>query len=145
MKKIERKKAGALLFDDTYIYLVYRERFNDYSLPKWHIEKWETPEQAVYREILEETGFIGNIIGYLDRIAYSFEKDWIINNCIVHYYLMKAINQKNNRLASDVDSVIKVPQKDIYNYLSYEEDKFIVDVAMQKFTKEFTVEENSVK
>jgi hypothetical protein len=58
---------------------------------------------------------------------------------------MKAINQKNNRLASDVDSVIKVPQKDIYNYLSYEEDKFIVDVAMQKFTKEFTVEENSVK
>jgi hypothetical protein len=34
MKKIERKKAGALLFDDTYIYLVYRERFNDYSLPK---------------------------------------------------------------------------------------------------------------
>ena len=50
-------KAGCILMNmkDKTIALVYREKFNDYSFPKGHLEEDETLTQCAIRETAEET------------------------------------------------------------------------------------------
>lgn len=51
-------KAGAIVSrnDGSEILLVYRAKHDDWSFPKGHIEEGENPEQAMRREVVEETG-----------------------------------------------------------------------------------------
>ncbi|MBQ4112026.1 MAG: NUDIX domain-containing protein [Clostridia bacterium] len=54
---LPRKTARAILKrDDGLFAVMYAERFNLYSLPGGGIEGDETPEDAIIREIWEETG-----------------------------------------------------------------------------------------
>ena len=56
MKKV--KKAGCILINipNKTVYLVYREKLNDFSFPKGHLEENETIFEGVKRETKEETG-----------------------------------------------------------------------------------------
>lgn len=54
------KKAGCILIntDKKEIGLVYRQKHNDFSFPKGHLEQGETLEECAIRETEEETGRI---------------------------------------------------------------------------------------
>src|SRR4030095_326923 len=46
------------------------------ALPKVLIEQAEPPEVAAQREVQEETGLLGEIIGRIDTIKYSYNARW---------------------------------------------------------------------
>lgn len=54
------RKAGAVITRDNHgvieLLLLFRAKQQDWGLPKGHIEAGETAEQAMVREIKEETG-----------------------------------------------------------------------------------------
>jgi 8-oxo-dGTP pyrophosphatase MutT (NUDIX family) len=55
--KRETEAAGGVVIDgEGRVLLVHRPRYDDWSLPKGHVDPGETFEQAALREVLEETG-----------------------------------------------------------------------------------------
>lgn len=48
--------AGGVVVNRRGHVLVVNQRGNSWSLPKGHLEEWETPERAARREIFEESG-----------------------------------------------------------------------------------------
>ncbi|MBI2410289.1 MAG: NUDIX domain-containing protein [Candidatus Kerfeldbacteria bacterium] len=68
-------KAGGIIVrtnpaGEREIYLIHRPRYNDWSLPKGHIEAGETNETAALREIEEETGFRCHMLRMLPPYTY---------------------------------------------------------------------------
>jgi 8-oxo-dGTP pyrophosphatase MutT (NUDIX family) len=63
----------------------------EWCLPKGHLENGETPEDAAVREIAEETGILGRIIGSLGTIDYWFSAEGRRVHKSVHHYLLVAI------------------------------------------------------
>lgn len=63
----------------------------DWCLPKGHLEQGETPEQAAIREIAEETGIHGRVVGTLGQIDYWFSVDGQRVHKTVHHFLLEAI------------------------------------------------------
>lgn len=63
----------------------------EWCLPKGHLEAGETPEEAAVREIAEETGILGRIVGSLGTIDYWFSAEGRRVHKSVHHYLLVAI------------------------------------------------------
>lgn len=112
------KKAGTILInlENKKIGLIYREKQNDYTFPKGHLEERETLLECAVRETEEETLrknhlIDGKIIG-VDK--YSSEEE---NDVEVYYYLSidegktsKDIELKDREelLWKDIDEVYSV-------------------------------------
>ena len=123
------KKAGWVLRDGKLFYAVKRNQYNDISLPKWHIEDWETATQAALREVMEETWFECEILCNLWTTEYlNFE--WIVQ---VQYFAMRIKNKTTEQLFPDVDAVIYDNAEHISNQLSYITDKKIFEKWVKFF------------
>lgn len=123
------KKAGGIVRDWKNFFAVSRNQYNDISLPKWHIEAWETAEQAALREVLEETWFECEILETIWDTEYlNFE--WIVQ---VRYFAMRIKNKVSDQLFPDVDALIYWNAEKIYNQLSYTTDKNIFEKAVKFF------------
>ena len=69
-------------------------RFNrggklEWCIPKGHLEKNETAEQAALREVFEETGLEAKVIASLGQVNYQFIQDGAKISKTVHVYLMQ--------------------------------------------------------
>ena len=117
------KKSWGVVFDGEKFFVVKRNNYNDISLPKWHIEQWESTETAALREVLEETWLECQIVGDLGTTEYlNFE--WIVQ---VKYFAMRVNEKVSDELASDVDGVITGNYSKIERLLSYSTDKKIFE------------------
>lgn len=71
----EIQKAGGVLVrlvhGEPFLYLIHRHRYNDWSLPKGHVDAGETYEQAALREIAEETGMHSRFVAPLPAYSYT--------------------------------------------------------------------------
>ncbi|MEX2416643.1 MAG: NUDIX domain-containing protein [Paenibacillaceae bacterium] len=88
--------AGGVVFrrlDGVVEIQLIQDRYGKISLPKGKMEQGETVEQTALREIVEETGIVGEIITLLEIIKYRYthpthgdvDKE-------VYYYLVEAIS-----------------------------------------------------
>ena len=117
------KKSWWVVFDGEKFFVVKRNNYNDISLPKWHIEQWETTEGAALREVLEETWLDCQIVWDLWTTEYlNFE--WIVQ---VQYFAMRVNEKKTDELSSDVDGLITWSYDRIERLLSYSTDKRIFE------------------
>ncbi len=62
----------------------------EWCLPKGHLERGETPAEAAVREIAEETGIRGRVVGTLGTIDYWFSAEGRRVHKLVHHYLLEA-------------------------------------------------------
>ena len=82
--------ADANMFETTEIALVGSTAERFWVLPKGTPIDGETSEQVALREVAEETGVHGRIIGEVGRIHYWFSRQGIRYSKEVLYYLMVA-------------------------------------------------------
>jgi 8-oxo-dGTP pyrophosphatase MutT (NUDIX family) len=100
-----------------------------WSLPKGHLEQGETLEQAAIREVAEETGITGDIIGSLGTIDFWFVVDGRRVHKTVHHYLMRAISGELSDKDVEVTEVAWVPLPRIADRLAYSDERGLLDAA----------------
>lgn len=126
MSKEVVKKAGWVVRDGEKFFVVkrsVRENYTDISLPKGHIEEWETDEVAALREVLEETWLVCEIVWNLWAVMYS-NTEWLIET---RYFAMKVKEKLSQDIFPDVKEVISGDYDTILNQLTYATDKWIFE------------------
>jgi 8-oxo-dGTP pyrophosphatase MutT (NUDIX family) len=95
---VEETSAGGIVVDlsgpqprGAVIARLNRAGRVEWCLPKGHLESGETPEQAAVREIAEETGITGRVLGTLGTIDYWFSAEGRRVHKLVHHYLLVAV------------------------------------------------------
>jgi len=100
-----------------------------WSLPKGHLEAGETLEEAAIREVAEETGITGDIIGSLGTIDFWFVVDGRRVHKTVHHYLMRAVGGELSDQDVEVTEVAWVPLPRIADRLAYSDERGLLDQA----------------
>ena len=97
-----------------------------WSLPKGHIEPGESAEEAAVREVAEETGIVGRIVGRLGTIDFWFMADGRRVHKTVHHFLLRAESGELSDADVEVAAVAWVPLEELAARLAYEDERALV-------------------
>ncbi len=97
-----------------------------WSLPKGHIEAGETSEQAAVREVAEETGISGRVVGELGTIDFWFVAEGRRIHKTVHHYLLLAETGELSDADVEVTEVAWVPLEELAERLAYDDERRLV-------------------
>lgn len=97
-----------------------------WSLPKGHIEAGETREQTAEREIWEETGITGTVIGELGSIDFTFVADGRRIHKTVHHFVLERTGGTINTDDVEVADVAWVALNDVADRLTYADERRLV-------------------
>jgi len=102
-----------------------------WSLPKGHVEAGETVEQTAVREVQEETGIRGSIVGKLGSIDFWFVAEGRRVHKTVHHFLLLADDPTGGLVLSDEDvevsEVAWVPLAEVAHRLAYADERRLLD------------------
>ena len=114
------RSAGAALYtvqDGQTRWVLVREKSGSVGLPKGHVEKGETPEQAALREIREETGLQAELCAGEPLVdAYPLADGRLKR---VTYYLARYEDQALNPDPTQVEEAMLLPLKEALAALSH--------------------------
>jgi len=102
-----------------------------WSLPKGHVERGATHEQAAVREVAEETGISGRITARLGSVDYTFVAQGRRIHKRVHHYLMIAVGGELSDADIEVTEVAWVPLADLTSRLAYAGERRLVRRAVE--------------
>lgn len=113
--------------DDSYLMLLRNKKSNDMNEGKWlgvggHVEKNETPNQALFREIKEETNL--DVIDFTYRGKLTFINDEYSE--IMHLYTVEKFSGEIRECDEGTLEFKKI--KDIPNLNIWEGDKVFLDL-----------------
>jgi len=132
---VEETSAGGLVIDRTgsvqaaLIGRLDRRGRLLWSLPKGHLESGETAEQAAVREVEEETGIRGHVLGMLGTIDFWFVIEGRRVHKTVHHYLLEARGGQLSDADREVDEVAWFPLAEVRARLAYAGERRLVDTA----------------
>ncbi len=102
-----------------------------WSLPKGHVEAGETEPETAVREVAEETGIRGRVVGKLGTIDFWFVAEGRRVHKTVHHYLLLAVDPVHGLVLSDEDvevsEVAWVPLEDVAARLAYADERRLLD------------------
>ncbi|NMB66642.1 NUDIX domain-containing protein [Candidatus Woesearchaeota archaeon] len=119
--------VASLIVEKDKILLIHHKKLNKWLPPGGHIEKNETPDEAVKREIKEE------INSELELISYKKPFDFKGNNLVFPFYINKHLIKEDHYhyclyyLGKLKDNNIKIEKNEILNY------KWIKEKELQNF------------
>ncbi|MCA1824043.1 MAG: NUDIX hydrolase [Frankia sp.] len=100
-----------------------------WSLPKGHVEPGETAEDAAVREVAEETGISGTVLGTLGTIDFWFVADGNRVHKTVHHFLLLAEGGELSDADIEVEEVAWVPLPELPGRLAYADERTLVEKA----------------
>lgn len=136
------KSIGAIVFKDNE-YLLLKYGLGHWGFVKGNVEKGETKEETIFRELKEETGITNAeiITGFEEEIEYyySLKGDKIHKKVI--YFLMKS-NTKSVKLSYEHDNFEWLPFEKALKKINFRNQINLLKKA-NKFLNEKSLEDSS--
>lgn len=133
MQRVDETSAGGLVVDGTdadvrgaLIGRTDRRGRLLWSLPKGHIEAGETAPDTAVREVAEETGITGRVVGELGTIDFWFIASGKRVHKTVHHYLLRMESGELSDEDVEVAEVAWVPLAEIGDRLAYSDERELV-------------------
>jgi 8-oxo-dGTP pyrophosphatase MutT (NUDIX family) len=135
LRRVDETSAGGLVLDGrgpeargALIGRLDRRGRLLWSLPKGHVESGETEPQAAVREVHEETGILGEIVGKLGTIDFWFVADGRRVHKTVHHFLLLAVDGLElSDEDVEVSEVAWVPVSELAERLAYADERRLLD------------------
>ncbi len=126
--------AGGVVFrrrDDDLFFLLIRDPYENWGLPKGHLEGNETPLEAALREIAEETGL--NELrpeDELPTIDWYFRDQGILIHKYCHFYLVESpAGEPAPQHAEGITACVWLPPAEAIRTITYENAREVLRVA----------------
>jgi 8-oxo-dGTP pyrophosphatase MutT (NUDIX family) len=138
MRRVDETSAGGLVLDrlDSGASAALIGRLDRrgrllWSLPKGHVEAGETETDTAVREVAEETGILGRVIGKLGVIDFWFVAEGRRVHKTVHHFLLVAADPVHGLTLSDEDvevsEVAWVPLGEVAARLAYADERRLLE------------------
>lgn len=111
--------------------LIGRRSPRIWTLPKGHVERHESHEQAALREVREETGCWGEILVRLNEIGFWFYVGKAKHHKTVTFYLMRYVSGDTVHDKDEVDEARWFEIGEARRALKYVNEKRLVDIATE--------------
>ncbi len=100
-----------------------------WALPKGRLEEGETLEQAACREVMEETGLIGEVLQRIGEISYWFyaKEEGVKIHKTVHFYLIRHLRGETSNDSWEVDEARWWPLDEALKVLTYKSERETVE------------------
>ena len=125
-------KAGCIIINlrEKTTALVFREKQQDYSFPKGHMEENETLVECALRETAEETKRDGKLLEeepiYIEEYVTPSGED-----VRMYYFLAEDIGPSDND-CEDTHPIFWIPFEEVYDKLSYPSLKKVWNAVKEK-------------
>ena len=133
--------AGGIVLDNNKILLV-KNRKNEYvdnpksfwGFPKGHLQDGEAPKDAAKREVLEETGFIVDLMDKKPLVESRYEifvdKEKVKKT--VWFFKMNIVKAFDSEPDNEIEEVALVDYETALDLLTHEEDKKILKYVFDR-------------
>ena len=116
--------GGLVVRDDGRVAVVHRPRYDDWSLPKGKLDAGESFEAGALREVEEETGVRGRIVGELEPATYLDRKG---RTKLVRWYRMAVDGAPPNFVPNDeIDELRWLTPREALDLVTYDHDRVLL-------------------
>ena len=126
--------AGGVVYrasEESVLFLLIRDPYQNWGLPKGHVERGETPGQAAVREVREETGLADvELREQLETIDWFFREGSDLIHKYCHFFLMRTeVHATRPQLEEGITECIWLPLEEALSTLSYDNAREVLEAA----------------
>jgi 8-oxo-dGTP diphosphatase len=129
-----RRAAGCVVYrleDGVPHFLLIRDPYERWSLPKGHLEGNETDAEAAVREVLEETGISGELGLPIATVAYTFVSHGHMIEKRVAFFLMRATSgEAKPQIDEGISAIDWFPAQEALRRMGYEQIRDVLSKAI---------------
>jgi 8-oxo-dGTP diphosphatase len=119
--------GGLVVREDGRVVVIHRPRYDDWSLPKGKLDPGESFEDGALREVEEETGIRGRIVGELQPVSYLDRKG---RDKLVRWYRMEIDDAGEFAPSDEVDEVRWLTPDAALALVSYDHDRKLLQTLV---------------
>lgn len=127
--------AGGVVYrmgeDGAPRFLLIRDPYENWGLPKGHLEGRETPREAAVREVREETGLADlRLVGDLPTIDWYFRDGAVLVHKYCHFFLLEsAAGEAAPQLDEGITACVWHPFTETLAEVSYANARSVIEAA----------------